>query len=195
MVFSGASCDAPRCAINFGKSCAIAPLMEIAWSMTHKHIRAKDFRILIMGFVKKRINHETAFAKHLAWMHKFLAFSLWVLRVSCRHIMQILCLVALPVLLLSSCKLEKREGSAKATDDEAVKKAEAAPALPPFDVKNASSLVGQRLDVVKSGLEAAEIRFRVIELDGEPMIRTMDYSPERLNFKVKAGVITEVSKG
>ncbi len=109
--------------------------------------------------------------------------------------MQILCLVALPVLLLSSCKLEKREGSAKATDDEAVKKAEAAPALPPFDVKNASSLVGQRLDVVKSGLEAAEIRFRVIELDGEPMIRTMDYSPERLNFKVKAGVITEVSKG
>jgi hypothetical protein len=48
---------------------------------------------------------------------------------------------------------------------------------------------------VKSGLEAAEIRFRVIELDGEPMIRTMDYSPERLNFKVKAGVITEVSKG
>lgn len=72
---------------------------------------------------------------------------------------------------------------------------EQTPASPAFDVKNASSLVGQKLEVVQPALEAAGIRFRVIELDGEPMIMTMDYSPDRLNFKVKAGVITEVSKG
>jgi hypothetical protein len=109
--------------------------------------------------------------------------------------MKISCLVALPILFLVSCRVEKREESAKATVDEAVEKAEAAPALPPFDVKNASSLVGHKLEVVQAALEAAEIRFRVIELDGEPMIMTMDYLPDRLNFKIKAGVITEVSKG
>lgn len=128
-------------------------------------------------------------------MTEFLAFSPWVLRVSCSHIMKILCLVALPVLLLVSCRFEKREESAEAKVDEAVEKAEPAPALPSFDVKNASSLVGQKLEVVQPALEAAEIRSRVIELDGVPMIMTMDYSSERLNFKVKAGVITEVSKG
>lgn len=128
-------------------------------------------------------------------MTEFLAFSPWVLRVSCRHIMKILYLVALPVLLLVSCRFEKREESVEAKVDEAVEKAEPAPALPSFDVKNASSLVGQKLEVVQPALEAAEIRSRVIELDGVPMIMTMDYSSERLNFKVKAGVITEVSKG
>jgi hypothetical protein len=109
--------------------------------------------------------------------------------------MKILYLVALPVLLLVSCRFEKREESVEAKVDEAVEKAEPAPALPSFDVKNASSLVGQKLEVVQPALEAAEIRSRVIELDGVPMIMTMDYSSERLNFKVKAGVITEVSKG
>ena len=64
-----------------------------------------------------------------------------------------------------------------------------------FDVKDANSLVGQKLEVVQPALEAAEIRFRVIEQDGEPFSMTMDYLPERLNFKIKAGVITEVSKG
>ena len=109
--------------------------------------------------------------------------------------MKTLCLVALPILLLVSCRVEKREESAKATVDEAAQKAETAPALPAFDVKNADSLVGQKLEVVQPALEAAEIRFRVIELDGEAMVMTLDFSPDRLNFKVKAGVITEVSKG
>jgi hypothetical protein len=109
--------------------------------------------------------------------------------------MKILCLAALSVILLVSCRIEKREESAKATVDGAVEKSEAAPALPAFDVMNASSLVGQKLEVVQPALEAAEIRFRVIELDGEAMIMTLDFIEDRLNLKVKAGVITEVSKG
>ena len=40
------------------------------------------------------------------------------------------------------------------------------------------------------------IGFRfVIEVDGEPRMVTKDHRPDRLNFKVKAGLITEVTKG
>jgi hypothetical protein len=47
---------------------------------------------------------------------------------------------------------------------------------PAIDVKNVDSLV-------------------VVEEDGEPMAVTMDFSSERLNFKIKGGVIIAVSKG
>lgn len=55
--------------------------------------------------------------------------------------------------------------------------------------------MGQTLEVVKTALEAAEIDFRVVEEDGEPMAVTMDFSSERLNFEIKGGVIIAVSKG
>jgi hypothetical protein len=64
-----------------------------------------------------------------------------------------------------------------------------------FDVNHADTLVGQPLETVKPALDAAKIRFRVVEQDGESMIVTMDYSPDRLNFKIKYGVIIEVKKG
>jgi hypothetical protein len=98
----------------------------------------------------------------------------------------------LPVLLVVSCRVEKRQEISSSAPVE-VTKDTAAPAA--FDVKDANSLVGQKLEVVQSALEAAQIRFRVIEKDGEPLAMTMDYSEDRLNFKIKDGVITEVSKG
>ena len=122
-------------------------------------------------------------------------------------------------LLFVSCKSEKREIRAGGTQNE-VPEVEPMPqesalkesvveeepiaeppaptpeaAAPAFDVKNADSLVGQTLEGVKPALEAAEIRFRVVEKDGAPMIVTMDFSPERLNFKIKGGVIIAVSRG
>jgi hypothetical protein len=97
----------------------------------------------------------------------------------------------LPTLFVISCNVEKRK-TASATPAEVT---ELAPAAPAFDVKEASSLVGQKLEDVQSALEAAEIRFRVTEKDGESFPMTMDYLPERLNFKIKDGVIIEVSKG
>ena len=36
---------------------------------------------------------------------------------------------------------------------------------------------------------------RVIEMDGEPRPVTKDFRPERLNFKVEAGVVIAVTKG
>lgn len=98
----------------------------------------------------------------------------------------------LPALFVVSCKVEKREKTPSATP---IAVAEEKPAAPAFDVKDANSLVGQKLEVVQPSLEAAQIRFRVIEKDGEPFAMTMDYLPDRLNFKIKDGVIIEVSKG
>jgi hypothetical protein len=69
------------------------------------------------------------------------------------------------------------------------------PVTPVFDVKDADSLIGQKLDVVQPALEAAKIAFRVVEKDGEPYAVTADYSPDRLNFKIKNGLIIGVSKG
>lgn len=96
----------------------------------------------------------------------------------------------LPTLLFVSCKSEKREFSSGATPNEVPEAA-----APAIDVKNVDSLVGQALEGVKPALEAAEIDFRVVEEDGEPMAVTMDFSSERLNFKIKGGVIIAVIKG
>ncbi len=102
--------------------------------------------------------------------------------------------VLVPALFLVSCRIEKKEIVTQTTA-ETENAAEQTPATPAFDVKNSATLVGQKLEVVQPALEAANIRFRVIEKDGEPFAMTMDYLPERLNFKIKDGVITEVSKG
>ncbi|MES2980749.1 MAG: hypothetical protein V4727_00420 [Verrucomicrobiota bacterium] len=104
--------------------------------------------------------------------------------------MKILLLI-LPALFVISCNVEKRKPAGSAPKDVIV--VDQVPAA--FDVKDANSLVGHKLEVVKPALEAAEIRFRVIEQDGESLMMTMDYLPERLNFKIKDGIITEVSKG
>lgn len=106
--------------------------------------------------------------------------------------MKILSLLV-PAVLLVSCRMEDKETPTIVTyEGDATP---TAPAAPAFDVNNSASLVGQKLEVVQPALEAANIRFRVIEKDGVPFAMTMDYLPERLNFKIKDGVITEVSKG
>ena len=105
--------------------------------------------------------------------------------------------VLLPALFLVSCRIEKKEVVTQSTSEAktATATAEPVPVAPAFDVKDANSLIGQKLEVVQPALEAANIRFRVIEKDGESFPMTMDYLPERLNFKTKDGVIIAVSKG
>jgi len=56
-------------------------------------------------------------------------------------------------------------------------------------------MIGQPLEKVQAACDAAEVRHRVIEVDGESRMVTRDYRPDRLNFKVKAGLVTEVTKG
>lgn len=64
-----------------------------------------------------------------------------------------------------------------------------------FDLNDADSLVGHSFDKLEPALEAAGIRYRVVERDGESFPVTRDYLPERLNFRIKDGVVTGVTKG
>ena len=66
---------------------------------------------------------------------------------------------------------------------------------PEIDVTKTETMIGQPLEKVQAACDAAEVRHRVIEVDGEPRMVTKDHRPDRLNFKVKAGLVTEVTKG
>lgn len=83
--------------------------------------------------------------------------------------------------------------------DEKSQAATPSPAAPEpameFDITNTDSLIGKPLEKVEAACDAAEVPHRVIELDGEPRPVTMDYRLERLNFKVRDGLIIAVTKG
>jgi hypothetical protein len=64
-----------------------------------------------------------------------------------------------------------------------------------IDVKKPESLLGQRLEKVQAACDAADLPHRVIEVDGESRPVTKDFRPERLNFKVSAGLVTAVTNG
>lgn len=66
---------------------------------------------------------------------------------------------------------------------------------PEIDVAQTETMIGQPLEKVQAACDAAEVQHREIEVDGEPRMATQDYRPDRLNFKVKAGLVTEVTKG
>ena len=66
---------------------------------------------------------------------------------------------------------------------------------PEIDVTKTETMIGQPLEKVQAACDAAEVQHREIEVDGEPRMVTKDYRPDRLNFKVKAGLVTEVTKG
>ncbi len=75
-------------------------------------------------------------------------------------------------------------------------KTEPAPEIAPeIDVTKTETMIGQPLEKVQAACDAAEVRHREIEVDGEPRMVTKDYRPDRLNFKVNAGLVTEVTKG
>ena len=59
----------------------------------------------------------------------------------------------------------------------------------------ADTLIGLPLQQVQAACDAAKVPHRVVERDGEPLPATMDYRPERLNFKVKDGKVTAVNNG
>jgi hypothetical protein len=89
---------------------------------------------------------------------------------------------------LVSCQTsEKRPADDKPTELKAEQ--------PMVDVSKPESLIGQPLEKVQAACDAREIPHRVVEMDGEPRPATMDYRLERLNFKVKAGLVTAVTNG
>lgn len=64
-----------------------------------------------------------------------------------------------------------------------------------IDVANPGSMVGKPLGKVAAACDAAKVPHRVVELDGKVQPVTMDYNSERLNFRVKAGLVIVVTKG
>ena len=97
-------------------------------------------------------------------------------------------LLLLTLACLASCQTnEKQPADDKPAGVQAVKSE--------IDVSKPESLVGQSLDQVQAACDARVIPHRVVELDGEPRPATKDYRPERLNFRVKDGLITAVTNG
>lgn len=103
-----------------------------------------------------------------------------------------LCLLTLACLV--SCQTNADDASEGEPGTAKPAPVEPAPAAP-FEVTKPESLVGQPLEKVQAACVAAEVPHRVIEVDGESRPVTMDFRPERLNFKVKAGIVTAVTTG
>ena len=64
-----------------------------------------------------------------------------------------------------------------------------------IDVSKPDSLIGLPVADVEAACKATGVRCRIVEIDGESLPVTMDFSPDRLNFKVNGGKITAVTKG
>ena len=96
----------------------------------------------------------------------------------------------LPLLTLA-CLLSCQTNGAQPKPDETI----LAENAPEIDVSKTETMIGQPLEKVQAACDAAEVRHRVIEVDGEARMGTKDHRPDRLNFKVKAGLVTEVTKG
>jgi len=61
--------------------------------------------------------------------------------------------------------------------------------------KEAKSYVGLSLAEAKSLAKKQKRLFRIIEIDGESMMVTKDYRPNRVNAKVARGVVKSISFG
>ena len=66
--------------------------------------------------------------------------------------------------------------------------------------ENTSSLMGVRgyvglpLREAIAKAERKDLRWRVVEVDGEPRSVTLDIDPDRLNFSVENGIVTGVDR-
>lgn len=63
------------------------------------------------------------------------------------------------------------------------------------EIPTPSSFVGLPLEEAEAKAKAADLPHRVIRKDGEEFPVTRDYRPERLNFTVENGIVTEVTQG
>ena len=113
--------------------------------------------------------------------------------------MRTTCLAILLTLAFAACGDDEQPASAAPDPDTPVSSGDVepgtAPALPPAP---ACKRLGDRL--VDAQLPAAEARaeergcsLRIAEIDGEPQALTEDYSPGRINVRVRDGVVTAVA--
>lgn len=57
------------------------------------------------------------------------------------------------------------------------------------------SYLGLEQKVAGDTADQAGVKWRVIEIDGQPLPATMDYRPDRLNFAIKDGKVIRVTQG
>lgn len=97
--------------------------------------------------------------------------------------------------ILTSCQAKNDAGSNPPSPAGAAAAEAEEKAPPAIDVSKPETLVGLPHADVKAACDAAGVRSRIIELDGAPQPVTRDFRPDRLNFRVAGGKITEVTKG
>lgn len=100
----------------------------------------------------------------------------------------------LPLLTLT-CLFSCQKNIDELKPDEIIPVKTAPAPEPEIDVAQTQTMIGQHLEKVQAACDAAEVRHRVIEVDGESLMVTKDFRPDRLNFKVQAGLVKGVTKG
>lgn len=106
--------------------------------------------------------------------------------------MKPLTLAALITILIPSCNPRK---SPEPHHPAETAPTNPAPAPPSPDPTNPDSLIGLPLKTAQSAADTQKIPHRVIEIDGQPQPATRDHRPQRLNFTVKDGIVTAITKG
>ena len=99
------------------------------------------------------------------------------------------CLVA--AVSLSACKPESNP--APKPESPVPPPAESAAASP--DPKKPESYIGLNEKAAGAMADKADVKWRIIEVDGKPRPATMDYRQDRLNFAIKDGKVIRVTQG
>ena len=105
-----------------------------------------------------------------------------------------------PVCIFTSCQ-ESSEQALKPDDSSAVSsdaapvKEEVAEPKPEVEVTGDDRYLGLSQEEAAALAKKEGQPFRVVSVDGQPGIITMDHRPERLNFTLVDGKITKVTRG
>jgi hypothetical protein len=113
--------------------------------------------------------------------------------------MRTTCLAILLALALAACGDDERPAAAAPDPDAPVSSGaaepDAAPAIPPAPEckRLGQRLVDQQLPAAQTRAEEQGCSLRIAEIDGEPQALTEDFSPARINVRVRDGVVTAVA--
>lgn len=95
--------------------------------------------------------------------------------------------IAIAIAIIS-CNPEDRSANEVTLEEASLKHSE-------IDVTKLESMVGKTLESVQAACEAAKVKSRILEVDGDLRAATMDYLPERINLRIKKGLVTQATNG
>jgi len=105
--------------------------------------------------------------------------------------------VILPLSLFASCKQSSPPENASAGGDPQIQvpTQEEPEKKPEPQAQGDNRYLGMPIDEAKALAEKEKSPCRVVSVDGKVGMVTMDHRPERLNFTVVAGKVTQVTRG